>query len=93
VLYGKTFCPPSVSSIAFFSSSINDAFNGNSSGGVVTVLVLTSVGVTWLRSSIDRSIAYKYLVQYYSHNYKFQAIIFEEEKPRGNIKQKVLSGN
>jgi len=25
--------------------------------------------------------------------YKFQAIIFEEEKPRGNIKQKVLSGN
>lgn len=37
-------------------------------------------------------LGYKFFVRYRFHNYKFQAVIFEEEKPRGDIKHKVLGG-
>jgi len=35
---------------------------------------------------------YLYFVPLSIKNYKFQAIIFEEEKPRGEVKHKALGG-
>jgi AMMECR1 domain-containing protein len=35
---------------------------------------------------------YNFFVCLYALSYKFQAIIFEEEKPRGEVKRKALGG-